>query len=90
MEAFTDDGDPFLLRNLAVPLLQPVEMTQIEYLPKIVRQLHEQIEVPAGSRLVAEIVLQAEAVMLLNLEVVFDVPSLSPPNGQSLRRSLRF
>ena len=86
-QSLKDDLDPFALGHVAVPqlLLQGKEACAVEQLPEIVRDLHQEIDVATDARLVAEIVLEAVAAVLLHMKAGLYVPASPPPLADVVR-----
>ena len=60
--------------------LQRTEASAVEQLPQVVRDLHQEVDVAARPRLVAEVVLQAVPAVLLDVEARFYPPAPTPPH----------
>ena len=82
-----DDLHPLPLGHVAVLplLLQGQEAGAVEQLPEVVRDLHQEVDVAAHAGLVAEVVLEAVAAVLLHVEAGLDVPAPSPPLADVVR-----
>ena len=79
---------PLELGHFPAALSQLRDDAGVEHLPEVVRELHEQVEVPAAPPVVAEHVFKPVAVVLFDVEARLDVPP-APPPFHDLRRHIR-